>query len=109
MKRNLIGDLSKAYNVDEEILAKIFEGMSRCIGEAVYESRLVNETETDIDMGFATLVVSLVNGRLRISFIPKDSLIDDLKSINEGKDPKFRIRLERALRENLIDTFKNIE
>lgn len=109
MKRNLIEDLSKAYNIDEGILAKIFEGMSWCIGEAVYEGKLADETETDVDMGFATLVISLVNGKLRMSFIPKDSLIGDLKAISDGKDPRFKIKLEKVLKENLVATFKNID
>lgn len=108
MEKRLIEGLSKVYNLDVDTWAKIFDTISSLIEEYVYESRINLDSKTDIDLEFATLSLLNEDNKLKINFIPKAEMIKDLRDIEQGNKSKLKTKLEKAVLENILETFKEI-
>ena len=78
------------------------------IEEYVYESRINLDSKTDIDLEFATLSLLNEDNKLKINFIPKAEMIKDLRDIEQGNKSKLKTKLEKAVLENILETFKEI-
>lgn len=108
MKINLIEDLSKLSNIDKEIIAKLFEVSGNYIIQKVYEDRLNNKTETEIDFGFMTLTILNVNSSLKLKVLPNKEFLNGLVEIEHGKNPKLKLKIEKNLIQTLIETYKEL-
>ena len=108
MEKRLIEGLSKISNLDIDTWAKIFDNISALIEEYVYESRVSLDSKTDIDLEFATLSLINEDNKLKINFIPKAEMIKELKSIEQGNKSKLKVKLEKAVLNNILETFKEI-
>lgn len=108
MEKRLIEGLSKISNLDIDTWAKIFDNISALIEEYVYESRVGLDSKTDIDLEFATLSLINEDNKLKINFIPKAEMIKELKSIEQGNKSKLKVKLEKAVLNNILETFKEI-
>lgn len=108
MEKILIEDLSKLSNVEVDLWAKIFDNISSLIEEYVYESKVNLEEEIKIDIEFATLSISNIDGKLKIIFIPKEDMIKEFKSIQQGGKTRLKKKLERAVLNNLLETYREI-
>ena len=102
MKINLIEDLSKLSNIDQEILAKLFDTLGNYIIQKVYEDRLNNKTETEIDFGFMLLTISNVNSSLKLKVLPDKDFLKDLMELERGKQPKLKLKIEKNLIQTII-------
>ena len=105
----LIEDLSKLSNIDVNILAKLFDAIELTIEEKVYEDRIKDIFNTEIDLEFALLSISNENGKEKIKFIPKEDLINKLKNAEQRKHTTLRKRLEKNITNKLLETFKIID
>ena len=108
MEKRLIEDLSKLSNVEVDLWAKIFDNISSLIEEYVYESKLNLDEELKIDIEFATLLISNTEGKLKIIFIPKDAMVKEFKAIQQGGKTRWKKKLERAVLNNLLETYREI-
>lgn len=108
MKINLIEDLSKLSNIDNKILAKLFDVSGNYIVQKVYEDRLNNKIETEIDFGFMTLVISNVDSILKLRSLPNKEFLKDLMEIEHGKNPKLKLKIEKNLIQTLVETYKEL-
>lgn len=108
MEKRLIEGLSKISNLDVDTWAKIFDNISALIEEYVYESRIDLDSKTDIDLEFATLSLINEDNKLKINFIPKEKMVKELKSIEHGNKSKLKIKLEKSVLNNILETFKEI-
>lgn len=108
MEKRLIEGLSKISNLDIDMWAKIFDNISALIEEYVYESRINLDSKTDIDLEFATLSLVNEDNKLKINFIPKAEMIKDLKGIEQGNKSKLKVKLEKSVLTNILETFKEI-
>ena len=108
MKINLIEDLSKLSNIDQEILAKLFDTLGNYIIQKVYEDRLNNKTETEIDFGFMLLTISNVNSLLKLKVSPDKDFLKDLMELEHGKQPKLKLKIEKNLIQTLIENYKEL-
>lgn len=108
MEKRLIEGLSKISNLDIDMWAKIFDNISALIEEYVYESRVNLDSKTDIDLEFATLSLINEDNKLKINFIPKADMIKELKSIEQGNKSKLKVKLEKSVLNNILETFKEI-
>lgn len=108
MKKRLIEDLSKISNLDTNVWAKIFDNISALIEEYVYESRINLDSRTDIDLEFAILSLTNEDKKLKINFIPKSEMVKSLKSIEQGNKSRLKVKLEKSVLNNILETFKEI-
>lgn len=108
MKKKVTTDLSKLSNIPEEYLSKLFSLCGYIIGNSVYESLLSNDTITEFDLEFGTLIVKADLKDLKIKFIPNENLELDLKNINQGGEPSLKHKLEKAVVAKLIDMYKDL-
>ena len=121
MKKKLSTDLSKLSNIPEEYIDnylkryaetgqhnKVLKTCAPIIGNAVYESLLSSEEITDIDVGFGNIIIKADSKELKLKFVPSKDLEMDLKTINSGKEPELKAKLEKALVAKLIDMYKEI-
>lgn len=108
MEKRLIEGLSKISNLDIDMWAKIFDNISALIEEYVYESRVNLDSKTDIDLEFATLSLINEDNKLKINFIPKADMVKELKSIEQGNKSKLKVKLEKSVLNNILETFKEI-
>ena len=108
MKRKISTDLSKLSNIPEEYLEKVMSLCSDIIGNAVYESLLSNDTITELDFEFGSLIIKADLKDLKIKFTPSKDLENDLKNINEGKEPMLKHKVEKTVVAKLIDMYKGM-
>ena len=108
MKKKLSTDLSKLSNIPEEYIDKVLKTCAPIIGNAVYESLLSSEEITDIDVGFGNIIIKADSKELKLKFVPSKDLEMALKTINSGKEPELKAKLEKALVAKLIDMYKEI-
>ena len=108
MKKKLSTDLSKLSNIPEEYIDKVLKTCAPIIGNAVYESLLSSEEITDIGEGFGNISNKADSKELKLKFVPSKDLEMDLKTINSGKEPELKAKLEKALVAKLIDMYKEI-
>lgn len=108
MKKKLSTDLSKLSNIPEEYIDKVLKTCAPIIGNAVYESLLSSEEIADIDVGFGNIIIKADSKELKLKFVPSKDLEMNLKTINSGKEPELKAKLEKALVAKLIDMYKEI-
>ena len=109
MKTSIIKDLALVSNIEEEILAKLLNKIELCIEQKVYEDRLKDDYTTEVDIEFATLLISNDNGKSKIKIIPKDEFIEGLRKAELKKNTNLKKKLEKAITDSIVQTFKDIE
>ena len=108
MKKKLSTDLSKLSNIPEEYIDKVLKTCAPTIGNEVYESLLSSEEIADSDVGLGNIIIKADSKELKLKFVPSKELEMDLKTINSGKEPELKAKLEKALIAKLIDMYKEI-
>lgn len=108
MKKKINSDLSNLSNIPEDIIDKILDLTTYCIGNAVYESLLNNDQLTEVDLGFGKLIVKHDLKDLKLKFLPSERLELDLKNINSGGKPELYHKIEKSVVAKLNDLYKEI-
>lgn len=109
MKRNLIEDLSKLSNIELPLLEKLFGNIALLIAQYYYEQRLSeDETPLIIELGFASLVLSFEEGRLKFKTVPSPELVKQLKGISKGEAPLLESKLQEKAVERLLNYYKDL-
>lgn len=102
---NIISDLSTLAKVPHKILDDIIKKEELCIGSALYEAKLGQEPAVVLNIGLGTLSIELATGQCK--FIPsKDFKATIKKCLIDGVDP-LQVALEDAIREKLLNIYKN--
>ena len=60
------------------------------------KTRIVNKHDTSTNWSRA------------VNFIPKADMIKELKSIEQGNKSKLKVKLEKSVLNNILETFKEI-
>lgn len=109
MKKKIIEDLSKLYNIDVELLSKLFKDAGDLIAEEVYEDRIQLKTNTELDFEFAQLNISNVDGQLKVKFQLNPDVLEQLVNVEKGGNTKFKRKLDKVATTQLCEMFKNFE
>lgn len=109
MKTKLIEDLSILSNIDTELLSKLFDKFALCIEERVYEDRLKEDLNTEIDLGFASLIIKNEEGKEKIKFIPTPEFIEMLKRAENKKSSQLKKKLERNVTIKMLELLRDID
>lgn len=104
----IIEDLSKLFNIEQGTLSKLLVTLGYCIAERVYEDVLENKTTTEVNIEFATLTVSNVDGKLKIKLTPNEQFLNDLKAAESRQKVKLVDRIEKYLINTLNYTYKEL-
>ena len=109
MKTKLIEDLSILSNIDIELLSKLFDKFALCIEERVYEDRIKEDFSTEIDLGFASIVIKNEDGKEKIKLIPTPEFIKILKRAESKKSSQLKKRLERSVTTKMLELLRDID
>ena len=108
MKVKMSEDLSKLSNLDPNICAKLLEMMGDIITQRLYESRLNLDSEVDIDLDFAHLLLTNIEGQLKIKLVPNKEVSQNIVNIEKGKKSNLKLKIEKSLGNKIAEIFKEI-
>lgn len=99
-QENVLNDLSTLIKIPNKTLGELFEKMNLCIGSIVYEAKANNEHTVQINVGFGTLSIDLVD--MNCKFIPSKNLKAAIKKGLTAKIDPVELAVESALADKLI-------
>lgn len=108
MKVKMSEDLSKLSNLDRSICAKLLEMMGDIITQRLYESRLNLDSEVDVDLDFAHLLLTNIEGQLKIKLILNKEVLQNIVNIEKGKKSNLKLKVEKNLGNKIVEIFKEI-
>lgn len=102
---NVVSDLCTYAKLPHKILDDIVKKLNLCIGSALYESKMSQNSAVVLNIGVGTLSIELATGQCK--FMPSRDLKSIIKKcMDSGIDP-LQIELEEAIREKLLNIYKN--
>lgn len=101
MTYDLVKDMATLTTIPEKALKKLLTKATYCINDAVADA---NGEPADIDVGFGTLSISVVNDKIVYKFTPSKEFEEAIKNtvLNEQN------LLEDALEASLVDKITNV-
>lgn len=108
MKVKMSEDLSKLSNLDSNICAKLLEMVGDIITQRLYEGRLNLDSEVDVDLDFAHLLLTNIEGQLKIKLILNKEVLQNIVNIEKGKKSNLKLKVEKNLGNKIVEIFKEI-
>lgn len=105
---NLIEDISKLSNIPQSILNKLVNIAKFCVCDCLIETKLKNESLSEIDLGLGKLNILVSEDQIEYQFIPSRSLEKNIKTaVIKNKNP-LEIAVEDSLNTRIKNTYKEL-
>lgn len=108
MKSYLYKDLSFLLGIKEKQTLYINNLIKDIICEDVYESLINKENITEIDLGFGTLYIQIIEKEIKYKFIPNAEITADINKVLTQKEYKFKSKINKALTDRITKTYKEL-
>lgn len=105
---NIITNLSTLTTIPKETLNKLYDNMSWCICDSVYQNILRYENLTEMDIGIGTLYILRDGDDVKYKFKPSVKLETAIKDTIINKNNPLQIKLETSLINKINHTYKDI-
>ena len=107
MTFDLIKDLSELTTIPDTTITKLFEKAAWCICNDIYEAKLDNKTQVDIDMIVGMLHIHIENNQIKYMFEPSKKLESAVReTIIENKNPLSNV-VETMLAYRITNAYKD--
>lgn len=97
---NVINDLSSYTKIPNKILQELVHKLNLCIGSAIHDAIINEESAIVINVGIGSLSVNLTD--MQCKFIPSKDLKTCIKNGVESKVDPVEFALEQALVDKLL-------
>ena len=104
IQQNIITDLSTATRVPGKIFEQLIEKENLCIGSAIHEALLQNETAIVLNIGIGSLSISLTD--MQCKFIPSKDLKATIKQCKESGIDPLSLELEETFVQKLLSLYQ---
>lgn len=108
MKSYLYKDISFLLGFEEKQTSYINNLIKDTICEDVYESLLNKENITEIDLGFGTLYIQVIEEEIKYKFVPNIEITEDINKVIKNKEYKFKSKINKALTDRITKTYKEL-
>lgn len=99
-QENVLNDISTLVKIPNKTLTELADKISLCIGSIIFEAKAANEKTVQINIGFGTLSIDLVD--MNCKFIPGKNLKSAIKKGLTSKIDPVELAVEQALSDKLI-------
>lgn len=108
MNYNLLEDISTITTLPLKTLSKLSDKSIECICNSVYESKLVDEPVSVIDIGIGKLNIIVKQDSISYNFIPSKDLDTKVKTtIIKNVNPLVKT-IEEGLASRILNTYKDL-
>lgn len=105
---NALADICAITTIPTASMQKLFNKISYCIANSVYEAFLGKKNSAEIDIGFGHIIVNIEQNQLLYKFIPSPKLEKNIiDSIRQNKNP-LDIKLEDTFINRILKTYKDM-
>ena len=105
---NIIEDVANITTILVASLQKLNDKFVWCMCNAVEESKLKEEEFVSLNIGYGTLMISVVNNQIQYKFVPSNYFEKNLVStIVNGKNPLINA-LESNLVNKIVEAYKDL-
>ena len=108
MKLNLKSNLSTLSTISESSLSKVIDEIIWCICDSIENTTIDEDTTTEVDIGFGSLLINIVDNQIKYKFIPSKKFEQAiLSTIIEGNNQLVN-NLENSLTEKMLTIYKDL-
>lgn len=108
MAKKVTEGLSKLTTIDTKALDRLIDLGECVIVDSILEGMATKESPIEVDVGIGTLTVQILDDSVRYRFSPSAKFGDDVgNAIRHGANPLDK-RVESALVDKFINTYKDL-